>query len=38
VARRILVALTILALMTISAGVGVLVADWPRWSRMLLQH
>jgi hypothetical protein len=38
VVRRILVTLTVLALMTISAGIGVLVADWPRWYRVLLRH
>jgi len=30
--RRILIGLTIIVLVVVSAGVGVVVANWPQWS------
>jgi hypothetical protein len=33
--RRLMIALTLVVLLTISVGVGVLVADWPRWREVL---
>jgi hypothetical protein len=34
--RRLLVALTLVLLLAISAGIGILVAYWPHWSKTLL--
>lgn len=33
--RRFLIALTLVLLLTVSIGVGILVADWPHWRRVL---
>jgi hypothetical protein len=33
--RRILIALTLVLLLTVSTGVGVLVARWPHWRQVL---
>ena len=32
--RRFLIGLTLVLLLAISIGVGVLVAEWPRWCAM----
>jgi hypothetical protein len=31
VKRRVLIGLTLVALIAVSIGVGVIVADWPNW-------
>lgn len=36
--RRFLIALTLIVLLVISIGVGVLIADWPHWSRLLVMQ
>ena len=33
--RRVLIALTLVFLVSVSLGIGVLVADWPRWRQVL---
>lgn len=31
--RRFLIGLTLVLLLAVSIGIGILVADWPRWKR-----
>jgi hypothetical protein len=33
--RRVLIGLTLVLLLVISVGVGVIVAEWPRWCATL---
>lgn len=35
--RRVLIVVTLTVLLIVSIGIGVLVADWPRWRQMIGQ-
>ncbi len=35
--RRLLIGLTIVLLITLSAAIGLVIADWPRYGRMLVR-